>query len=40
MKEIVQKTTSLANANNWKHLARWNGEGLYDLRTEDIRDVP
>jgi tRNA-splicing ligase RtcB len=32
--------TKLANANNWKHLARWNGEGFYELRTEDTRDVP
>jgi tRNA-splicing ligase RtcB len=30
----------LANAHNWKHLARWNGEGFYELRTEDIADVP
>src|SRR6267142_3096196 len=30
----------LANAHNWKHLARWNGEGYYELRTEDTRDVP
>ena len=30
----------LANASNWKHLARWNGEGYYDLRTEDIGDIP
>ena len=30
----------LANAHNWKHLARWNAEGFYELRTEDTRDVP
>ncbi|MCI0488626.1 MAG: RtcB family protein [Blastocatellia bacterium] len=30
----------LKNADNWKHLARWNGEGYYDLRTEDTADVP
>jgi tRNA-splicing ligase RtcB len=30
----------LANAHNWRHLARWNGEGFYALRTEDTRDVP
>jgi len=30
---------NLSNAHNWKHLARWNGEGYYDLRTEDIGDV-
>src|SRR2546426_11580932 len=31
---------ALANAHNWKHLARWNGEGFYELRTEDIGSVP
>jgi tRNA-splicing ligase RtcB len=31
---------SVRNTHNWKHLARWNGEGYYDLRTEDIGDVP
>ena len=30
----------LKNEHNWKHLARWNGEGFYDLRTDDIGDVP
>ena len=34
----LEKT--LANAHNWKHLARWNGEGFYELRTEDTREVP
>jgi tRNA-splicing ligase RtcB len=29
----------LANAHNWKHLARWNGEGFYELATEDTNDV-
>ena len=40
---MSNKTTDdkkLASAHNWKHLARWNGEGFYELRTEDIRDVP
>src|SRR5262249_6276348 len=40
---MSKKTTEekrLANAHNWKHLARWNGEGFYELRTEDIPDVP
>jgi tRNA-splicing ligase RtcB len=40
---MTSKQTSdkaLANAHNWKHLARWNGEGFYELRTEDTRDVP
>jgi tRNA-splicing ligase RtcB len=31
---------TLKNAENWKHLARWNGQGYYDLRTEDLGDVP
>ena len=35
-----KRTNTLASAHNWKHLARWNGEGYYDLRTEDIGDVP
>jgi tRNA-splicing ligase RtcB len=34
----VAKT--LKNADNWKHLARWNGEGFYELHTEDTGDVP
>lgn len=33
-------SSRLLSAHNWKHLARWNGEGFYNLRTEDIRDVP
>src|SRR5918992_3192901 len=28
------------NADNWKHLARGNGLGYYDLQTEDTGDVP
>ncbi len=35
-----EKHKPVANAHNWKHLARWNGEGYYELRTEDTRDVP
>jgi tRNA-splicing ligase RtcB len=34
----VAKT--LKNADNWKHLARWNDEGFYELHTEDTGDVP
>jgi tRNA-splicing ligase RtcB len=34
------KIKELKNAHNWKHLARWNGEGYYELRTEDTGDVP
>src|SRR6266480_2514433 len=30
----------LINVDNWKHLVRWNGGGYYDLRTDDIGDIP
>ena len=40
MSENFKEDKKLANADNWKHLARWNGEGFYELRTEDTRDVP
>jgi tRNA-splicing ligase RtcB len=30
----------LKNADNWKHLARWHGDGYYNLQTEDTGDVP
>ena len=36
----MNKTRELKNAHNWKHLARWHGEGYYELRTEDTGDVP
>lgn len=36
----MKDAKKLINAHNWKHLARWNGEGYYELRTEDIPDVP
>jgi tRNA-splicing ligase RtcB len=42
----VEKTTrtderqSLADADRWKHLARWHGDGYYDLKTADIGEVP
>lgn len=29
----------LRSAHNWKHLARWNGEGFYELQTEDTGGV-
>ncbi|MEK6304070.1 MAG: RtcB family protein [Acidobacteriota bacterium] len=40
MAKIKPNRREWANAHNWKHLARWNGEGYYDLRTDDIGDVP
>ena len=36
----VKEAKKLKNADNWKHLARWNGAGFYELQTEDTRDVP
>jgi tRNA-splicing ligase RtcB (3'-phosphate/5'-hydroxy nucleic acid ligase) len=30
----------LADAHGWKDLARWHGDGYYNLQTEDIGDVP
>ncbi len=37
--KALKPVDKLANAQNWKHLARWNGEGFYDLKTEDTNDV-
>jgi tRNA-splicing ligase RtcB len=36
----LKVTKTLKNADNWKHLARWNGEGYYELQTEDTGEVP
>jgi tRNA-splicing ligase RtcB len=36
----LKPADKLANAANWKHLARWNGAGYYELETEDTGDVP
>ncbi|HEY0324271.1 MAG TPA: RtcB family protein [Pyrinomonadaceae bacterium] len=38
--KALRVARQLQNADNWKHLARWNGLGYYDLQTEDTRDVP
>jgi tRNA-splicing ligase RtcB len=35
----MKESKKLINADNWKHLARWHGDGYYELRTEDIGDV-
>ncbi len=35
----MKESKKLINADNWKFLARWNGEGYYELRTEDTGDV-
>src|SRR5687768_6981588 len=37
--KALRPAEKLANAHNWKHLARWNGEGFYELQTEDTGDV-
>src|ERR671939_1022402 len=38
--KALKVARQLHNADNWKHLARWNGLGFYDLQTEDTGDVP
>jgi tRNA-splicing ligase RtcB len=38
--KALRVAKTLKNAENWKHLARWNGLGFYDLQTEDTGDVP
>ena len=38
--KALKVARALKNAENWKHLARWNGEGYYELRTEDTAEVP
>src|ERR1051325_10148989 len=36
----LKEARQLKNADNWKHLARWHGEGYYTLHTEDTGEVP
>ena len=36
--KALKPTEKLVNASNWKHLARWHGEGFYELKTEDTGD--
>src|SRR5258705_13635755 len=38
--KALKVAKKLHNADNWKHLARWNGDGYYTLKTEDTGDVP
>jgi tRNA-splicing ligase RtcB len=38
--KALKVARSLRNADNWKHLARWNGLGYYELQTEDTGEVP
>src|SRR5918997_3503594 len=38
--KALKVAKTLRNADNWKQLARWNGLGYYELRTDDTGDVP
>ncbi|HVF67760.1 MAG TPA: RtcB family protein [Pyrinomonadaceae bacterium] len=37
--KVLKSDRALHNAHNWKHLARWDGRGFYELQTEDTGDV-
>ena len=37
--KTLRTAKELKNAHNWKHLARWDGRGFYELRTEDTGEV-
>ena len=37
--KALRTPEELRNAQNWKHLARWNGLGFYELQTEDTGEV-
>src|SRR3954447_4717442 len=37
--KVLKADRALKNAHNWKHLARWDGRGFYELKTEDTGDV-
>ncbi len=38
--QALRVAKMLRNEDNWKHLARWHGDGYYELQTEDTGDVP
>ena len=38
--KALKVARKLLNAENWKHLARWHGDGYYELQTEDTGDTP
>jgi tRNA-splicing ligase RtcB len=38
--KALKVAKALKNTDNWKHLARWHGDGYYTLQTEDTGDVP
>ena len=37
--KALKVAKELRNAHNWKHLARWDGRGFYELQTDDTSDV-
>jgi tRNA-splicing ligase RtcB (3'-phosphate/5'-hydroxy nucleic acid ligase) len=37
--KALKLSKELKNAHNWKHLARWDGRGFYELQTEDTGDT-
>jgi len=37
--KALKVARTLKNAENWKHLARWHGDGYYELHTEDTGDT-
>src|SRR5437764_2169037 len=38
--DALKVAKELKNEENWKHLARWHGDGYSELSTEDTGDVP
>jgi tRNA-splicing ligase RtcB len=38
--KALKVARNLKNAENWKHLARWHGDGYFELHTEDTGDTP
>ena len=36
----LDQSKHLLDAHRWKHLARWNGEGYYSLKTDDVGNIP
>src|SRR5947209_10934395 len=38
--QALKTDKELKHKDNWKHLARWHGDGYYELSTEDTGDVP
>jgi tRNA-splicing ligase RtcB len=38
--KALKVAKELKSAHNWKHLARWNGAGYYELQTDDTGQVP